>query len=88
VLAQLRAEPRASTVWRSSFALKGEIPAARMHLLHQQVGAATHGEGVLELTFDRYEPVSGTPPTRPRGDANPLDREAYLMQLARRVAVS
>ena len=87
VLARLRAEPRGSTVSGSSFALEGEIPAARMHLLQQQVGAATHGEGVLELIFDRYELITGAPPRRLRVGANPLDREAYLMQLARRVAV-
>jgi ribosomal protection tetracycline resistance protein len=72
----------------ASFAVEGEIPAARMHLLQQQVGAATHGEGVLELSFDRYEPVTGRPPTRARADANPLNREAYLMNLARRAAFS
>jgi ribosomal protection tetracycline resistance protein len=85
VLAQLRAEPQATTISDSSFALEGEIAAARMHLLQQQVGAATRGEGVLELAFARYEPVSGTIPTRPRSDFNPLNRGDYLLHLARRV---
>jgi ribosomal protection tetracycline resistance protein len=85
VLALLRAEPQASTVADSSFALDGEIAAARMHLLQQQLGGATRGEGVLELTFARYEPVSGAIPTRPRSDYNPLNRNEYLLHLARRV---
>jgi ribosomal protection tetracycline resistance protein len=85
VLALLRAEPQASTISSASFALEGEIAAARMHLLQQQLGGATRGEGVLELVFARYEPVDGTVPTRPRSDFNPLNREDYLLHLARRV---
>jgi ribosomal protection tetracycline resistance protein len=85
VLARLRAEPRASTISERSFALEGEIAAARMHLLQQRLGAATHGEGVLELAFARYEPVAGTIPTRPRSDHNPLNRDDYLLRLAGRV---
>ena len=85
VLAQLRAEPRASTITDSSFALEGEIAAARTHLLQQQLGGATRGEGVLQFAFARYEPVTGAMPIRPRSDFNPLDREDYLLHLARRV---
>jgi ribosomal protection tetracycline resistance protein len=85
VLAQLRAEPQAPTVADSSFTVEGEIAAARMHLLQQQLGAATRGEGVLELALTRYKAVSGTVPTRPRSDYNPLNREEYLLRLARRV---
>ena len=44
----------------------------------------TRGEGVLESTFDRYEPVRGALPTRPRTDRNPLNREEYLLHLAGR----
>ena len=85
VLARLRAEPQATEISGASFVLEGEIPAASMHLLQQQVGGATHGEGVLELTFARYQPVTGDPPTRPRSDYNPLNREEYLLHLARRI---
>jgi ribosomal protection tetracycline resistance protein len=85
VLARLGAEPRASTISGSSLALEGELAAARMHLLQQQLGAATHGEGVVEFAFARYEPVSGTIPMRPRSDFNPLNRRDYLLHLARRV---
>jgi ribosomal protection tetracycline resistance protein len=85
VLGQLRAEPHVSKVSDSWFSLAGEIAAARMHLLQRQLGAATHGEGVLELAFARYDAVSGPVPTRPRSDYNPLKREEYLLHLARRV---
>lgn len=56
-----------------------------MHLLQQRLGAATHGEGVLELAFGRYQPVSGTAPMRPRSDHNPLNRAEYVLHLARRL---
>jgi ribosomal protection tetracycline resistance protein len=85
VLARLRAEPQATEISGPSFVLEGEIPAATMHLLQQQVGGATHGEGVLELVFARYQPVTGEPPVRPRSDYNPLNREEYLLHLARRI---
>jgi ribosomal protection tetracycline resistance protein len=85
VLARLRAEPQATEISGPSFVLEGEIPTASMHLLQQQVGGATHGEGVLELTFARYQPVTGSPPNRPRSDYNPLNREEYLLHLARRI---
>jgi ribosomal protection tetracycline resistance protein len=85
VLGRLRAAPHATAIADSSFALEGEIPAARMHLLQRQLGAATRGEGVLDLPFARYEPVAGTMPTRPRSDNNPLNREEYLLRVARRI---
>ncbi len=67
--------------------LGGEIPAARVHELRQRLPALTRGEGVLECYFDgtRYQPVEGNPPSRPRTDHNPLDREEYLLRVARRV---
>jgi ribosomal protection tetracycline resistance protein len=47
--------------------------------------ALTRGEGVLESAFDRYQPVSGAVPARPRTDHNPLDRKEYLLHVMRRV---
>jgi ribosomal protection tetracycline resistance protein len=38
----------------------------------------------LECAFDRYEPAGVTIPVRPRSDANPLNREEYLLRVARR----
>ena len=38
----------------------------------------------MESAFDRYEPVRGPVPTRPRTDDNPLNREEYLHRVTRR----
>jgi ribosomal protection tetracycline resistance protein len=54
--------------------------------LRRQLPGLTGGEGVLEATFAGYEPVDGEPPTRRRTTPNPLNREEYLMRLARRVS--
>ena len=84
-LAGLHAVPQTPGMRGSSYTLEGEIPAARMHELQLQLRALTRGEGVLEFAFERYEPVRGTIPTRPRTDRNPLNREEYLLHVARRV---
>jgi ribosomal protection tetracycline resistance protein len=75
-------------------AIEGELstietvmPAARLQDLRRELPARTGGEGVLESDFAGYEPVAGPPPERRRTAANPLNREEYLMRLARRVAV-
>ena len=57
--------PGTTAVQGSSCLLEGEVPAARVHELQQQLPALTRGEGVLESAFDRYEPVRGPVPTRP-----------------------
>jgi ribosomal protection tetracycline resistance protein len=36
----------------------GDIRAARLLELQQQLRGLTRGEGVLETEFDRYEPVN------------------------------
>jgi ribosomal protection tetracycline resistance protein len=41
----------------------------------------TRGDGALESTFDSHQPVRNAPPTRPRTDNNPLNREEYLMNV-------
>jgi translation elongation factor EF-G len=69
----------------SSYTLVGEIPAARVHELQQQLPALTHGEGLVECEFDSYQPVRGKIPTRPRTDYNPLNRKEYLLHVMRRV---
>jgi ribosomal protection tetracycline resistance protein len=66
VLARLRAVPRPPALRGSTCTLEGEIPAARVHELQQRLRAVSRGEGVAEFTFDRYEPVVGAPPIRPR----------------------
>jgi len=85
VLARLRALPETQEMRGSSCMLEGEIPAARVHELQQQLPALTRGEGVSEFAFDRYEPVRGAIPTRPRSDRNPLNRKEYLLHVVRRV---
>ena len=82
-LSRLRAVLRAPVTQDASAALEGDIPAARVHELRQQLPALTRGEGVLEVAFDRYEPVTGAIPVRPRTDCDPLDREEYLLRIAR-----
>ena len=51
-LARLRAVPQTQEMRGSSYVLEGEIPAARVHELQQQLPALTRGEGVLESAFD------------------------------------
>jgi ribosomal protection tetracycline resistance protein len=86
VLGRLRAVPRAPAMRGPSCLLEGEIPAARVHQLQQLLPALTRGEGVLESAFDRYLPVRGTVPARPRTDHNPLNRREYLLQVAGRIS--
>ncbi|MFD9606412.1 GTP-binding protein [Streptomyces sp. NPDC059970] len=86
VLAHLRAVPGTPAVQGAACVLEGEIPAARVHELQQQLPALTRGEGVLESDFDRYRAVVGTPPDRARTDRNPLNRKEYLLHTVRRVA--
>jgi ribosomal protection tetracycline resistance protein len=73
-------------VLRDSWAtLEGQIPAARMHELQRSLGSLTRGEGVLELSFDHYEPVAADPvPNRRRTDDNPLNRREYLLRVSGR----
>jgi ribosomal protection tetracycline resistance protein len=85
VLARLRAVPQTPAIRGPSYLLEGEIPAARVHELEQQLPALTRGEGVLECAFDHYQPVRDTTPTRPRTDHNPLNRKEYLLHVLRRV---
>lgn len=80
VLGRLRATPQSTAMRGSSCLLEGEIPAARVHELQQQLPGLTRGEGLLESAFDRYEPVRGAIPSRPRTDHNPLDRKEYLIR--------
>ena len=85
-LALVQAVPRAPAMQDSLCVLEGDIPAARVHELQQQLPALTRGEGVLEWAFDHYRPVRGPVPARARSDHNPLSREEYLLHVVRRVA--
>jgi ribosomal protection tetracycline resistance protein len=85
-LTRLRAVARTQLTRGTSAALEGDVPAARVHQLRQQLPPLTGGEGVLECAFDRYEPVPGPIPSRPRWDNNPLDRAGYLRRVTRRAS--
>jgi ribosomal protection tetracycline resistance protein len=86
VLARLRAVPHAPARQGRSCILDGEIPAARVNELEQQLPSLTRGEGTADCAFDRYQPVRGAIPARPRSDLDPLNRKEYLLRTARRVA--
>jgi ribosomal protection tetracycline resistance protein len=83
-LNRMHAIPHTQMPQDGSVTLEGDIPAARVHGLRQQLPTLTRGEGVVEVTFDRYEPVAGPAPARPRTDSNPLNRVEYLQRVTRR----
>jgi ribosomal protection tetracycline resistance protein len=85
VLARLRAIPGGPVMRGALCLLDGEIPAAQVRALEQQLPGLTRGEGVLEAAFGHYQPAGGDIPERPRTDHNPLNREEYLLRVARRV---
>ena len=82
-LIKLHALPESPETRGSWAILEGDVPAARMNELQQQLRGLTRGEGVVELAFDRYEPVSPPVPERPRTDDNPLDRADYMHRINR-----
>ncbi|MFG6192260.1 GTP-binding protein [Nonomuraea sp. JJY05] len=85
-LARLGAVPRTRAPGPAGeVGVEGEIPAASVHELEQRLPGLTRGEGVLECAFDRYQPVRGPIPERPRTDHNPLNRKEYLLHVVRRV---
>jgi ribosomal protection tetracycline resistance protein len=84
-LARLRASPEKPHTRGDTCELDGEIPAASVHELQQELPGMTGGDGLLEFNFARYRPVPGPPPRRPRTDDNPLNRREYLLRLTRRV---
>ncbi|MEV8413396.1 translation factor GTPase family protein [Streptomyces niveus] len=85
-LARRRAVPHTPSVRGSSYVVEGEIPAAQVHALEQQLPTLTSGEGVLEASFAHHQPVHGPPPTRSRTDHDPLNRKEYLLSAVRRVS--
>ena len=88
VLGRLGAVPGTPVLRDSACQLDGAIPAAQVHVLCQQLPGLSRGEGVLDSSFERYEPVRrrGPVPVRSRSDNNPLDRKEYLLRVQRGVA--
>ncbi|TCN36574.1 ribosomal protection tetracycline resistance protein [Kribbella orskensis] len=84
-LSRLRAIPQVPALGTETSVLEGEIPAAAVYDLEQQLPALTRGEGVLESSFERHQPVTGPIPDRPRTDHDPLNRRDYLLHVLRRV---
>jgi len=85
LLAALGAAPGPARVDGITTRVGGNIPAAAVRDLQLRLPGLSSGEGVVESTFDRYEPVRGEPIERPRTDHNPLDRVEYLLHVKRRV---
>jgi ribosomal protection tetracycline resistance protein len=81
MLARLAAPPTEQTAKGRALVLGGQIRAGLVYALQAQVPELTRGEGVLESAFDSYRAVRGAPPTRPRTDNNPLNRQEYLMKV-------
>ena len=86
LLARLAAVPGAPQPRGSSCLVEGDIPAARVHELEQQLPGLTRGEGMLDCAFDRYQVVPGRGPVRPRSGPSPLNRKEYLLHVQHRVA--
>jgi ribosomal protection tetracycline resistance protein len=86
MLAKLLAVPLEQTTRGTLCVVEGDVPAAAVHRLQQQLPALTRGEGILESAFDHYQLVRGEIPVRPRSDHNPLNRKEYLLHVARGVA--
>ena len=86
VLARLGAVVQTPSLRGELSTIATVLPAARVQDLQRKLPALTGGEGVLESDFGGYQPVSGAPPTRRRMTVNPLNREEYMMHLARRVS--
>ena len=84
-LVRLRAIPQTQAMRGSVYLVEGEIPAAQVHGLEQQLPGLTRGEGVLESAFDHYAPIRGTIPPRPRTDRDPLNRKEYLLRVMRHI---
>jgi ribosomal protection tetracycline resistance protein len=86
VLGRLRATAQTPVMRGPECVLEGDIPAASVHELRQQLPALTRGEGLLESAFERYQPVRRAAPARPRTDHNPLNRKEYLLHVQRKLA--
>ncbi|QMV00055.1 GTP-binding protein [Devosia sp. D6-9] len=61
--------------------LEGTISAAHIHAVQQALPGLSGGAGSMESAFERYVPVTDTPPTRQRIGANPFDRTEYMHAL-------
>jgi len=84
VLARLGAAVETPSLKGNLCTMETVVPAAEAQVLQRRLPGLTRGEGVLESSFEGYEPVSGEQPTRSRTTPNPLNLAEYTMNLAGR----
>ncbi len=82
-LARLDAVPMSAEPCRGSLGLDGTIAAVNVHALQQRLPHLTRGEGAMTTDFDSYRPVHGPPPRRAPAQADPAQRDTYLVGAAR-----
>lgn len=83
VVVGLDGVPDAPTQHGDLAELETTLPARQLDPLTRRLPGLTHGEGVIESTFDHYDPVRGTPvPHASMPDPNPYDRRSYLLARA------
>jgi ribosomal protection tetracycline resistance protein len=86
LITRLGGVPGPPAIERAAAVLEADLAAGRVHQLTRLLPGLTSGEGVVEASFDRHEPVRGPVPSRPRTGADPLDREEYLRRILRGAA--
>jgi ribosomal protection tetracycline resistance protein len=84
-LARLGAAVETPTPDGEMTTMEAVLAASLVDDLQRRLPGLTGGEGVLETDFAGYRPVAGDPPRRRRTTPNPLNREEYMMHLAKRV---
>jgi ribosomal protection tetracycline resistance protein len=62
----------------------GVLAVGRVRGVQQRLSGLTGGEGVMDVQFGGYQPVGDHPPRRARTTPDPLNRDEFLMALARR----
>ena len=84
LLARMGARVQAPTSDGDLSTVEVQVAAGLIATLQQALPGLTGGEGILESHFAGYEPLTRAAPARQRTTPNPLNREEYVMHLARR----
>ena len=83
VVVGLEGLPGAPTLHGDLAELETTLPARQLDPLTRRLPGLTHGEGVIESTFDHYDPVRGASvPRASMPEPNPYDRRSYLLARA------
>lgn len=82
-LVRLRATPDAPVIDGDLAVVVGDIPAGEVNALQAALPGMTSGEGVMEVEFGSYRPISTQPVRRQHKGINPFNRAKYLMQFNR-----